>query len=110
MQGVQSFPDPLFIHQCRVSLGVLVFLTHDLFCPYYTVRASEILTSAGTFSTPRSGEMDIGHSDTLTVEPAHFTDSPAPCDALLEASTSTGRYNISGVCIYPDSSFILIQS
>ena len=95
---------------CRMPLSVLVFLTHDSFCPYHTVRAFEILTSAGTSSTPRSGEMDIGHSDTLTVEAEHFTDSPAPCDVLLETSTSTGRYNINDVCIYPDSSFVLIQS
>ena len=92
MEGGPVFPrPPVHTPMPSVTHAVLVFLTHDSFCPYHTARASEILTSAGTSSTPRSGEMDIGHSDALTVEPAHFTHSPAPCDALLETSTSTGR-------------------
>ena len=94
MEGGSVFPRPpcSYTHAEYVITSVLVFLTHDSFCPYYTARTSETLTSAGTSSATRSGEM--GHSDALTVEAANFTDSPAACDALLEirtcSSTSTG--------------------
>ena len=61
--GGSVFPKPPVI-QCTCVPDSQLILS------YYTVRTSETLTSTGTSPTPRSGEM--GHSNALTVEAAHF--------------------------------------